>query len=93
MKDKDLKWQTRDEMEVPTNPLQRMRETFAFASRDCAEDKMIAFLYGVVMGWDDESYDELKDKHKWTDEDVRMQKDWHKNYNKAWNLLVDNGID
>lgn len=63
MNDNELKWQTRDEMPTPTNPLQRMRETFAFTSRDCSEDKMIAFLYGIVMGWDDESYNELKKKH------------------------------
>lgn len=92
MNDNELKWQTRNEMPTtPTNPLQRMRETFALTSRDCSEDKMIAFLYGIVMGWDDAAYDELKLKHNWSDEDVRLQKDWHKNYNKAWNLFMEHG--
>jgi hypothetical protein len=91
METKDLKWQTRDEMTTPTNPLQRMRETFAFTSRDCSEDKMIAFLYGIVMGWDDESYNEIKSKHNWSDEDIRLQKQWHQNYNKAWNLFMEHG--
>lgn len=45
----DLKWQTRDEMEVPTNPLQRLHETITLTSRDCGEDKMIAFIYGIVV--------------------------------------------
>ena len=92
MDEKDLKWQTRDEMPIPTNPLQKIRETFAFTSRDCGEDKMISFLYGIVMGWDDKAYDELREKHNWSDEDVMLQKEWHKNYNKAWNLLVESGI-
>ncbi len=85
-----LKWQTRDEMEVPTNPLQRLRETFAFTSRDCSEDKMIAFLYGIVMGWGDAAYVELKDKHNWNDRDIEHQKMWHENYNKAWKLWMEN---
>lgn len=89
MENNELKWQTRDEMPIPTNPLQKMRETFAFTSRDCSEDKMIAFLYGIVMGWDDDSYTELKEKHNWSDEDIRLQKEWHNNYNKAWNLFMD----
>lgn len=84
----DLKWQTRDEMEIPTNPLQKLQEVFAFTSRDCSEDKMIAFIYGVVMGWDDDSYAEIKDKHNWTDKDIKLQKMWHKNYQKAWELFM-----
>jgi hypothetical protein len=89
MKDNtELKWQTRDEMETPTNPLQRLHETFAFTSRDCSEDKMIAFMYGVVMGWDDASYAELQPKHNWSDKDVELQKMWHKNYQKAWELFM-----
>ena len=89
MEDVDLKWQTRNEMPVTTNPLQKMREVFAFTSRDCSEDKLIAFLYAIVMGWDDDCYEELKFKHNWSDEDIDVQKEWHKNYNKAWNLFIE----
>lgn len=88
MTDENLIWQTRDEMPTQTNPLQRLRETLAFTSRDCSEDKMIAFMYAVVMGWDDASYAELKAKHNWSDEDVRLQKLLHENYNKAWNAWM-----
>lgn len=86
----DVIWQTRDEMPYPTNPLQRLRETFAFTSRDCGEDKMIAFMYGIIMGWDDDSYSELKEQHNWSDKDIELQKMWHKNYNEAWNLFIQN---
>lgn len=89
MNDNELKWQTTNEMPTPTNPLQKMRETLAFTSRDCSEDKMISFLYGIIIGWNDESYDELKEKHNWSNEDIRLQKEWHKNYNKAWNLFIE----
>lgn len=84
-----LRWQTRDEMRTTTNPLQRIAETFAFTPRDCGQDKMIAFLYGIALGWDNASYKELKKMHGWSDEDVILIKAWHKNYKKAWNLFVE----
>jgi hypothetical protein len=86
---KDVKWQTRDEMDIPTNPLQKLNEVLAFTSRDCGEDKMIAFMYGVISGWEDDSYAELKDKHNWSDKDIDLQKAWHIEYKKAWNLYMD----
>ena len=85
---KDVKWQTRDEMDIPTNPLQKLQEVFAFTSRDCSEDKMIAFMYGVISGWDDDAYAELKVKHNWSNKDVELQKAWHIEYKKAWNLYM-----
>lgn len=89
MNDNELKWQTRDDFPVTTNPLQKLNEIFAFTSRDCSEDKMIACMYGIVMGWDDAAYAELKEKHGWSDDTVNFQKMWHENYKKAWNLFMD----
>ena len=84
----DLKWQTRDDFPVTTNPLQKLNEIFAFTSRDCSEDKMVACMYGIVMGWDDAAYAELKPKLNWSDDDVKWQKLWHENYKKAWNSYM-----
>lgn len=85
-----LKWQTREDFPVTTNPLQRLNEIFAFTSKDCSEDKMIACMYGIVMGWDDDAYAELRIKHNWSDDDIKWQKLWHQNYNKTWNLYMEN---
>ena len=87
MKEK-LIWQTRDEFPVTTNPLQKLNEILAFTSRDCSEDKMIACMYGIIMGWDKNSYKELKEKHNWSDTDIKLQKKWHKEYAKMWNLYM-----
>jgi hypothetical protein len=84
-----IEFTTKNEVPVTTNPLQKMREVFAFTSKDCSEDKLIAFLYAIVMGWDDDCYEELKSKHNWSDEYINVQKEWHKNYNKAWNLFIE----
>ena len=69
------------------NSLERIRQTFAFTSLDCSKDKMIAFLYGIVMGWDDNSFKELMDLHNWSDKDVVDIKMWHENYIKTMKLL------
>lgn len=84
----NLIWQTNDEMPITTNPLQKLRETLTFTSRDCSEDKMIAFIYGIVIGWDDDCYASLKLRHNWSDDDIKLQKLWHENYNKAWNVWM-----
>lgn len=85
----NLIWQTRDEFPVTTNPLQKLNEIFAFTSRDCSEDKMIACMYGIITGWDDASYEELKQQHNWSDDDIKWQKLWHENYKKAWNAFME----
>lgn len=86
--DDNLIWQTRNEFPVPTNPLQKLNEILAFTSRDCSEDEMIACMYGIISGWDDDSYEELKIKHGWSDNTVEWQKLWHENYKKAWNAFM-----
>jgi hypothetical protein len=88
MVETELKWQTRDEMEAPTNPLQALRESYCRSSKDMSESKFDAWVYGVVVGWDDKSYVELKVLHNWSDEMIAYQKLLHSNFNKCWNLFM-----
>ncbi|AIM37391.1 hypothetical protein KO02_12335 [Sphingobacterium sp. ML3W] len=89
MKEVKLKWQTRDEMENTTNPFQQLKETLCSTSRDCSKDKMIAFLYAIICGWDDESYKDLKVQHDWSDSVVLRLKDLHNKFEIGWNLMYD----
>lgn len=82
---KNLKW-----LKPAPNKFQRLKETLAFTYRDYSEDRMIAFMCGIVMGWDDSTYDKLKVKHNWNDKDVNSLKSWNNNYNKALNFLYNN---
>ena len=84
-----LKYQTRAEMPVPSNPLQGLSEMLSTTSRDCGEDRLIAAIYGVVCGWDDESYKQLAVQHNWSKENINVLKMWHKNFNECWNLFYD----
>ena len=83
-----MKWQSRDEMNLPTNPLQALCESFTRTSKDMGENKFDAWNYGIITGWND-AYDELAKKHNWSKEQVEYNKLLHENFNKAWNLFMD----
>ncbi len=88
MEDEQLIWQTRDEMDAPTNPLQSMRESYCRSAKDMATEKFDAWMYGIIVGWDDDCYPDLAKAHNWSKETVEYNKLLHENYCKAWNLFM-----
>ena len=63
-------------------------DAMAFSSRDWSIDRRDAWIYGIVLGWDDASYEVLKKKHKWTDSEVERNKLLYESYNKeGWDLF------
>ena len=70
------------------NPLQSIEDTIAFDSRDWSSDKRLAWIYGVVNGWENEEegedpdsiYKELQREFKWTNETVERLKRLHNTY-------------
>lgn len=88
---KDCAWRVADD--GPTeNPLQALVLSICKSPKDFGEQKFDAYLYGVIVGWGDESYEELKVRHNWSEETVKYQKLLHQNYIKAWNLLTENNV-
>jgi len=85
----ELKWQARADFKRPTNPLQALTKSYSTSSKDMGKSKFDAWIYGIVVGWDDDSYDELSVKHSWSKEDVEYNKLLHKNYRKSWTLFMD----
>lgn len=47
------------------NPLESLRSAIVFSSRDWSSCKRDAWIYGIVVGWDDEAFEELSIKHHW----------------------------
>lgn len=90
MKDihRDCIWQTRDEMPQPTNPLQKLVEMLTGTSRDISQDQLLSAIYGVVVGWDDESYEEFKNKYGWGENVKTYQKQLHQNYIECWDKYM-----
>lgn len=93
LKDIDIDCEWRPSDDGPSeNPLQVLVMSIAGSSKDFSETKFEAYMYGVIMGWDNDSYEELKSKHGWSDDVINYQKQLHQNFIRAWNLLTAEGI-
>jgi len=87
--EKEIIWQTRAEMDVPTNPMQALRESYAGSPKDMAEEKFDAWVYGIICGWDNECYDDLAKKHNWSKDTFEYNQLLHRNYQKCWSLFME----
>jgi hypothetical protein len=73
---------------LPENPMESIYDTIVFDSKDFSLNKRDAWLYGIVVGWD-KAYEELKLKHKWTDEEVARNKRLHEKFKECWKYIQD----
>lgn len=55
--------------------LESIECTIAFDVRDWSSDRRSAWIYGIVFGWDGESFDELSKQYGWDSADkIRLSK-------------------
>lgn len=87
----DCEWRVADDG-PPENPLQALVMSICRSPKDFAEHKFDAYIYGVIVGWDNDAYETLKGQHGWADSQIEYQKKLHQNFIKAWNLLTAEGI-
>jgi len=73
----------------PENPLESLYINTVQTSKDMAQDRLDAWRYGIVAGWDDEGYPELMEKHGWTKEDVARNKRLHQKFIDCWLYIQD----
>lgn len=57
-----------DELKPIENPLEALQKAIAFSSRDWATEKRDAWVYGIILGWDDNCYPEFNRKFGWDKE-------------------------
>lgn len=79
----DLKHHKADEINY-NNPLESIHDCIVFSCRDWAKDKRSAWIYGIVVGWDSDSYEEMMEKFKWSEEEVKRNIVLHGIYAKLW---------
>lgn len=61
----------REREAVLAEALDSAKSTMAFSSRDWGGwDKRDAWLYGIILGWDEEAEAELAERFKWAPDDV-----------------------
>ena len=65
-------------------PLASICSPMVFASKDWSEEKVDSWIYGVAVGWEDESLAELKQKFNWSDEIIDRLKTLHNNFKNLW---------
>ncbi len=73
-----------------TNPLESIHNVLTCSVRDYSVDRRDAWVYGIVVGWDDESYAELAIKHNWKKEDIERNIFMHQIYIKMRAMLNEN---
>lgn len=69
-----------EEMKKITNPLTSLEVTIPFWVGDWSEDNRLAWVYGIVCGWDDEAMDEVAYLHDWSKETVERLNLLHNRY-------------
>lgn len=66
------------------NPFESLECTIAFDVKDWGADRRSAWIYGIILGWDDEEcFKEFKAKFGWDDEIIKRIKTLRGNYLKA----------
>lgn len=73
---------------IPTNPLQKLKDILCEPSTKKDEEEIIARMYGIVIGYTDEDIVKFKEKYNWSDEDIRLQRMWGSNYCRASGLFM-----
>ncbi|MCO1599769.1 hypothetical protein [Desulfosporosinus nitroreducens] len=51
-----------------------VHDAIVFDVRDWGADKRSAWIYGIMVGWDNDSYQEFKQKFRWTDKVISRNK-------------------
>lgn len=62
------------------NPLESIKQAIVFSSKDYSACKRDAWLYGIVIGWDEDAMLNVAERHKWTPETVARLKRLHEAY-------------
>ena len=65
---------------LPECPLKSLKGIIAFDSKDWGTNARDAWIYGIVLGWDEPAIKELADKHGWSPMAVDRLKRLHKKF-------------
>lgn len=66
---------------LPDNFVDSLKACLLYSSRDWDMNKRDAWLYGVIVGWEDSKLGELAKKFGWREEDVTRLKGFHGDFN------------
>ena len=67
-------------MQLHTCPKESLAAALAFNARDLSAEHRDAWAWGIVIGWDPESLQELAERHGWTPETVARLQRLHRDF-------------
>lgn len=71
---------------VTDNSLENLGTTIIFDSRDWASDPTDALIYAIVIGWDEDSLEELAGKYRWPLEKMDLIRNLHEDFIERKNI-------
>jgi hypothetical protein len=72
-----------------TNPFDSLFTTIVCDSRDWASNHKDAWLWGIIVGWDNKSLEELQNKFNWTDTTCDRLKSLHRDFEIAQKIYLE----
>lgn len=66
--------------EPEENPFESIAAAIAFSPHDWGQHHRLAWIYGIVFGWEGEAMDEMRRKHGWNSEEVSRLQRLHARY-------------
>ena len=64
----------------PENPLESIANAMAFSVSDWSLEKRDAWIYGIVLGWDDAAMKEMQQKFGWPDSECQRLNRMHERF-------------
>lgn len=63
-------------------PFESLHDTIVFSSKDWSLCKTDAWIYGVIVGWDEDALKEIKKDFNWSDDIADRLKQLHEAFTK-----------
>lgn len=70
-------------MEEIKDVYESLYNTIVFDSADWSKTKRLAWIYGIIVGWNNESYEEIKDMWNWSDKTIARNKRLNKTFKES----------
>lgn len=71
------------------NPFDSLHAALTTHSRDWSKNDRDAWVWGIIVGWGNDSLEEIAAMHQWSDEDVARLLSQRQHFVKAECLLYD----
>jgi hypothetical protein len=62
--------------------IESIYDAIVFSPHDWGGHPRLAWIYGIICGWNDECFEEFKNEYDWDDETIERLKNYHEEIKK-----------